>query len=292
MEMNLCYEPNYLDWAGRRLVWIEDDHVEACMDRVQRGEAAGVAVSPYMGYSLSDVSFLRSYPDVEAVVLSDASETDLSALEDLADLRFLSVAGSTQPLDLARYPLLSQAWMEWHDQLRLPEDGGALRELHLHRFRPESHDLSDLPAMPSLEDFAVINSPIRSLEGLGKQKRLIRLELSYCRKLGSLQGLLPLASQLRRLECQRCPSLSEYGTLAQMHSLEALRLNRCAAMPSLKFVKTMMALRDIRFVDTDVLDGDMTPLMAHKELRAVAFTAKHHFSHRPNDVQAHISPGA
>lgn len=287
-DISVSDETRYLDWADHRLIWVNDQHIEACMQQTQNGAADGIAVSADMGYRLDDIDFLRSYPDLKGVVLPDAAGMDLSALEGLSKLEFLSVAGSSQSIDLRLYPLLQQAWLEWHDGIRLPEEGGVLRVLALHQFRPKSGDLKGLPVLPLLENLSLINSTIQSLEGLGKHRGLRRFEVSYGAKLRSLDGLLPLANQLRVLEFQRCPCIRDYQRLGQMTSLEVLLLNSCARIPSIEFVTAMRSLRELRFVGTDVVDGDMVPLMTHCTLRTITFTAKRHFSHRPREVQAEL----
>ena len=97
-----------VDWAQHRLVWVDSERVEACMRDLQEGAGDGVAISPAKGYALPNVEFLRSHAYVKGVVLPDASGIDISPIECLTDLEFLSVAGSTQPLDLTRFPCLRE----------------------------------------------------------------------------------------------------------------------------------------------------------------------------------------
>jgi len=275
----------FLDWGEHRLVWIDDEHIEACVEQVRNGTADGLAVSPAMGYRLPDIAFLRSYPFVKGVILSAASSLDVSALECLENLEFLSVAENKQTINLGRFRVLREAWLDWHEGLRFSGQGSLIRVLALHHFRPESGDLTCLPNMPYLEDLSLISSSMVSLKGIGKQKGLRRCEISYALKLKSLEGLLPLADQLRTLECQQCPSLCDYQVLGQMELLEDLKINRCATIPSLRFVIGMKSLRQIRFMGTDVVDGDMAPLLVSTALKTVAFTTKKHFSHHLPEVQ-------
>ena len=61
----------------------------------------------------------------------------------------------------------------------------------------------------------------------------------------------------------------------------ALAYGMSATLPSIKFIKNCSRLKELRFVDVDVADGDMTPLLT---LEDFAFTKKRHFSHTEKEL--------
>ncbi|UUZ55315.1 hypothetical protein LP419_05935 [Massilia sp. H-1] len=50
----------------------------------------------------------------------------------------------------------------------------------------------------------------------------------------------------------------------------------------------MPNLLDFRFVDTNVLDGDLTPLMNHPNLVNAYFLDKRHYNFKSVEVQQHL----
>ncbi|MDE7303291.1 MAG: hypothetical protein K2N60_08260, partial [Oscillospiraceae bacterium] len=54
---------------------------------------------------------------------------------------------------------------------------------------------------------------------------------------------------------------------------------------SLDFILDMPKLREISFVNSNIIDGDMTPLLKHSpKLEFVGFNNKRHYSHLWEDV--------
>ena len=59
-----------------------------------------------------------------------------------------------------------------------------------------------------------------------------------------------------------------------------LSLNNCAEISSLKFIQKMKSLEDLRFVKTNVKDGDLSYC---EGLKYVGFLPKRHYSHKPEN---------
>lgn len=53
-----------------------------------------------------------------------------------------------------------------------------------------------------------------------------------------------------------------------------LCLNSCSALENLNFLNQFPNLLDFRFVDTNVLSGDLTPTLDHPTIRSVGFLNK------------------
>jgi hypothetical protein len=250
------------------------------MDPVQRGLANGVLISPRQGFASTNLEFLRHYDYIKSVSLINSRGIDISALKKLSNLERLIISGNQQPVDLRWFPCLKELSIEWHPRVALDGAPASLEKLHLRRYRPKSKNLVELPPFPLLSELSIVQSPIESLEGVEKFRNLRSLEISYLSKLKRIGAIANLDDgRLEQLICEYCRKIEDYEKLQDLANLKVLRLNHCAPIRELSFVKGLRSLQDFRFVGTDVLDGDISPLLDHKSIRSVAFTNKRHFSH-------------
>jgi hypothetical protein len=65
-----------------------------------------------------------------------------------------------------------------------------------------------------------------------------------------------------------------------------LRFNHCGETPNVKPIESMAALEEFCFVNTNVADGDLRPLL---RLRSVGFLPKKHYSHTPEEINRLIA---
>jgi protein phosphatase 1 regulatory subunit 7 len=87
------------------------------------------------------------------------------------------------------------------------------------------------------------------------------------------------------LHIETCSSIQDFAALAKCKSLRRLRYINCGVIGSLAPLRDFKALEEFRFVKTNVLDGDMTPLMS---LKSIGFENKRHYSHTPEQIDAAI----
>ena len=59
----------------------------------------------------------------------------------------------------------------------------------------------------------------------------------------------------------------------------------CPDIPTIKFVKEMPQLKSFIFLDTNVIDGDMNPLL---DLEYVGYTDKKHFNFKSWEINEKI----
>ena len=244
-----------------------------------------VSISRDKGFDADNLDFLANVPEVRGVWLSNVDNVDISGLGAIADsLECLSISDNQMPLDLAPFRRLRELRVEWHPKLRLSSDCESLRVLYLRRYTSKSKDLTDLPELPRLRELSVVQSPLNSIRGCGHFTLLERLELSYLSKLESIEAIRELSGgQLERLECEVCRKLGDHEMVRYIRSLLILRFNDCGQITDLRFLDEMPHLKEFYFVGTDVIDGDLTPLL---RLAATGFTAKKHFSHKPAEMDA------
>jgi hypothetical protein len=159
--------------------------------------------------------------------------------------------------------------------------------LWLRGYRPKKyHDLSRFKAIDKLEHLHIALSNIKTLKGIEALHVLRELALSYCRSLEDISELSENTATLQELQIDRCKKARNLEMmLKKLKQLRKIILSHCRDLPSLKFVKQLPKLEFLSFVDTNVLDGDITPCL---NLKFVGFMNKRHFSHTFEEVRSII----
>lgn len=107
---------------------------------------------------------------------------------------------------------------------------------------------------------------------------LKRLELRYCTKLESDMGLSQLSESLEFLHINQSKKFAFTDELLNLKKLKVLRLNACASIESLEFLNNFPELIDFRFVDTNIIDGNLNPIIEHPTIRSVGYLNKRHYT--------------
>ncbi len=270
---------------GPVVVWVESARIDECIAFARQQGSLRIALAPYMGFEGHDLEFLADHPDVRGVTLANLDDADVGGLRFLeGSLESLHLGENRQPIDFSRFPHLERLQTVWHPGLTI--ESASLRALVVHKYKPKTKDLQALPSLPALDDLALTQSPIETLRGIGRFPNLGRLFLGVMSKLGSIADIAELADgRLEILECHGCRKMADHEAVRKVRSLRVLRFNNCGEIPNLGFLDDLPHLGEFRFVDTNIADGDLRPLL---RLESVGFFKKKHYSHTPEEVDAII----
>lgn len=155
-------------------------------------------------------------------------------------------------------------------------------------FKSGSGSFHDFPSRGTVKCLELSLANVRSFGGVSRLGPLKRLELHYCLKLESDEGLTEIADSLEWLHINQSKKFRIGDGLLGLERLKVLCLNNCAAVPNLQFLERFPALLDFRFVGTNVLDGDLSPLLRHPTLCSVGFLDRRHYSAKAEDIQRHF----
>ncbi|KAF2327300.1 hypothetical protein [Flavobacterium daemonense] len=129
---------------------------------------------------------------------------------------------------------------------------------------------------------------IKNFTGIGKLKNLKRLELHYCTKLEDDKDLIQISNNLEFLHINQSKKFKFSEELLKLKKLKALCLNACAPIENLNFLSNFPNLIDFRFVDTNILDGNMKPILEHPTIRTVGFLNKKHYNYKPEKLKQEL----
>lgn len=243
----------------------------------------GLAISRVHGYQLDNLDFLAQCSRVKAIYVQDAIP-DISGLYHLKRLQWLLLSEPMQSINLSRFPHLEVFRGDWSPRLQW-EECQSLRKLAIWKYKPKSRDLVPLSSLVNLEELEITQSPLKSLTGIENLFKLQRLELSY---LSKLEDVSPLQnkSAMETLRFDHCKNIPSFETIATLNRLKTLGIDGCGKIASLQFVKALTKLEFLSFVDTEVLDGDLSPCLQLHSLKHLGFFNKRNYSYSYEDCKA------
>ncbi|SDD82495.1 hypothetical protein [Pedobacter soli] len=127
---------------------------------------------------------------------------------------------------------------------------------------------------------------IKDFVGIEKFKNLRRLELHYCTKLTSYTGLNLLKDSLEFLHINQSKKLVISEELLSLSKIKVLRLNACGDIDNLDFLSNFPELIDFRFLNTNILDGNLQPILNHPTIRSVGFLNKRHYNYKAEKIDS------
>ena len=167
-------------------------------------------------------------------------------------------------------------------------DIGKAQYAFLSHFNHEKTPLSSLllPHNILYLDLTWIN--IKDFQCIQNFNALKRLETHYCAKLETDKGLGILSDSLEHLHINHSKKFIFSDELLQLKKLKVLCLNVCAPIDNLNFLKHFPQLIDFRFVDTNILDGNLKPIIEHPTIRTVGFIGKKHYNMKESQVKLEL----
>ena len=150
------------------------------------------------------------------------------------------------------------------------------------------NSFNNLPQSDKLLYLELNWANIKSFDGLEKFENLKRLELHYCVKLENYNGLRQLKDKIEFLHINQSKKFKFTYELLELKKLKVLCINSCSPVDNLDFLKHFPNLIDFRFVDTNVLDGNLNPILEHQTIRTVGFLNKKHYNYKDEKIKLEL----
>jgi protein phosphatase 1 regulatory subunit 7 len=258
-------------------LYIDSDRIEDCIIAAKKYGISNFTLNAHFGFRDKDLSVLKKFDFVTILMLQSEHLSDISAIYDLSDLKMLHchTMGKSR-IDLLRLPALEKIGTDskyvsnLFNCVNLKYLGVELTG------NDKSPDLRILHKLENLETL-LIGSSLRTLEGIEYLHNLRELDIGYNRKLNDISQVKRVADKLEHLVFDSNKAISFFTPISSLKHLKKLLLNNCGDIPNLEFIRDLPALKFISFVDTNILDGDMTPLL-NKNLSHVGFNNKKHYN--------------
>lgn len=253
------------------------------------GKYSGLRIS-----GIADLSFLSDFPDLLYLELVDQPKIKTAPLQALNNLRGLRIETPGTGIDFGWFPLLEVFVGDWHPDNKNVQQCRELRTLQAWNFKPESKDLTELAHIVRLDRLKLVKTNLESLRGIETLEDLRHCEIAYAPQLRSLSALAEGEHQLRELSLSNAKNIEDFRPIAGCRWLRTLKLGTCAPLPDLKWLEPLRRLDSFAFVETNVADGDLRPLLQLPELRYAGSMDKKHYNPRIDELnrqlQARFTP--
>jgi hypothetical protein len=229
-----------------------------------------------MGWRRQGLEFLHEFPNVSEVIVSDDGVEDLSALSGLKSLEKLMLECPQARIgpDFGTLPSLRDVRVDWRECYSSLVCNPMIEFLLLDRY--SGTDLLDLK-LPSLNTFRLLRAArMKSLDGISRMSELIHLDVYRCPKLQIIGDIA--ATPIQSLAMEACKSVADLDCVFGIKSLTSITIERCGDIASISGV-SRLPLKRLRLVDVSIADGDVSELLALKNVD-LFFTNKRHYSHR------------
>lgn len=240
---------------------------------------------------ISDLGFLKDFPDLLYLEVVDQKRVNTRHLDHLGNLRGLRLESPGAGLDFSCFPELEVYVGDWHAANSNVNGCRELRQLRIRQFKPKSLTLGEIAHTTRLEWLELTQTGIASLDGIETLDDLRYLEVAYASKLESLDPLTLREMEIREIEIQNAKKIRSYTPLAALPRLRRLKLTACAPMADLEWTKGFEWLDFFSFVETNVENGDLSPLLKLPKLQYVGTIDKKHYNIRCDALNEMLRQG-
>jgi hypothetical protein len=234
------------------------------------------------------LSFLAALPGLKSFEIFDFKIRNIEPIHRLHNVRSLGVTTyCSTGIDFSAFPELVSCGLEWRPKAASLFECVTLKELFVNRY--SGKDTAPFAKLVNLESLGVLNAPTQSLHGLRALTKLRSLRLANLKRLVSLAGIEELLN-LEELEIHTCRGIRSVKQVGTLLRLKKLHLNNDGDIESLKPLERLNGLESVVFYEsTNVVDGDLSPLLRQKNLSRVSFQNRRHYSHRREEFGAAYS---
>jgi hypothetical protein len=278
------YDQQLFRATNFRLVWLNQENERLVKESLKTREVDGVAISTHLGFAHESIEMLLDLPNLSALRIGDPENLSCEALEELSDLRYLSLGKRKSPVDFSKFPKLVDLQTTWHLKDSMPQEFRDLQSLFIWGYSSRQKNLAGLPKAKKLRSLGFVRANFESLGGIEVFGALEEISLAHCAKLHSISDLT--RTLVERLVLTSCKNITDLGVLVGCKNLKSIRMESGPKLKSLSILNEFPSLEEFRFVKTEVVDGDMTPLL---KLKRVGFIASKKFSHTPEQIKSAIN---
>lgn len=266
---------------GRRAV-LHSGWTNKLLGYLRSNEVIELELNQAKGWTGQDLSFLHDLNNIKSFEILDFNIRNVEPIHCLGNLAHLHVSTyCSTKIDFSSFPKLRSCILEWRPKAVSIFDCDTLQDLFINRYSGKV--FSPFSKLVQLESLAVYNSPIPSLDGISALTKLRSLRLANLRRLASLDGIEHLAN-IEELDIHSCRSISHINQIESLLRIKNFGINECGKIESLKPLARLADLELVGFYgSTNIVDGDLSPLLHKRKLIRAAFQNRRHYSHRRDD---------
>ncbi|MCP4602362.1 MAG: leucine-rich repeat domain-containing protein [Proteobacteria bacterium] len=248
------------------------------LDIIREHKVKELELNYAKGWVGKDLSFLEMMPDLEEFEITHWTIDDISPIHKLPALKRLKVSTYCKTeIRFSEFPQLEEVVLEWRPKAKSIFESAGLKRAFINKY--PGKDLSKFSLLTNLERLSLASPKLETLNGIEALRGLIFFGVYEARKLKGLNGIETL-SKLEILEANGCRGIHEVSQVASLTKLRELHLCDNREIESLKPIAELHNLEKVFFYDeTNIRDGDLSPMKNLKNLKVVAYKHRKHYSH-------------
>jgi hypothetical protein len=263
---------------------VDSGKLDETIKYIKEKKIKNVELNYYRGYKLKNIDFLNELADIiEGLNVID-SDVDLKGLENLKKLKMLNISDEQDyPIDFSNFRELEKCSVLWHKNLTGLSSCVNLSELLIKKVKITKDSAEIMfEGLNRMKILTFIQSKFDNLEYLKYFPRLEELNIYYSSSLTDISGLRYIKDSLKKLLLEHCKNINNYNVISHLYNIQYLGLNNLKSILTLSFIAGLRKLKHLSFVETNVLDGDLSYCVG---IQYVGFNYKKHYSHRPEQIQ-------
>ena len=231
------------------------------------------------GWRGENVDFLKYFPKLKSLILIDLSVRSIEGIYNLSELsKIRLITYAKTRVDFSLFPSLESCDFEWIKGSDSLFECAKLSGLGLNRYHSEDGKL--FSNLNNLKFLTILNSPIKDLDGISPLLGLQHLSLTNLKNIVSLKGIDNLLN-LEILEIQKCKGIRSVSEIFSLQKLRKLLLLDLGDINSFKGLERLQNLTTLMFYEsTNIIDGDLSPIVRLKNLSDISFQNRKHYSHK------------
>lgn len=255
---------------------------------IEKENISVIRLSNSAGWKGDSISFLADLTGLRGVEIYAWGVKDLTPLQSIPNLEYIGLQCEfTKSPDFSVFTNLKICKLFWRPKAKSIFTCLGLRFLNIVNY--PSSDLQDIRQLESLERLQLTSKKLTTLSGIENLQSLSVLDLAGCSKLGSISGVNK-CHKIYEVEIEGCKGFNDVSFLGELPKLKKLMLEDCGKIKSLCSLAKCQFLESLIFSgDTDIEDGELTPLLEFPNLNKVWFADREHYSHDRDQIKKILS---
>ena len=182
-------------------IYIDSMKLDECIEFIKINNLKRINAASYYGFALDNLNFLKEIPFVEHILIVKAYIKDVSGIYSLKNLRSFQI-DKRRAVDFSKLKYLESASLSY-----VKGDIG-IGESKIERLTLNSYGKNSIIDIPSSVKYLGLNFVFLSkIEELPNLIELNELNISYCKSLQSIAGIMDKLPKLQKLFIQNCPNI-------------------------------------------------------------------------------------
>ena len=262
---------------------VESDRLSETINFVKQEKIENLYISRCHGYHLDSIEPLLELKGIKKLQYQEHGDMiSMIGIEKFKDLEYLRI-DDEQKVDLSAFPALRFLIIKWSKKIKNFEKCDNLKELNLWNFNTKEKDFSNFPFLKGLEILNLFWGNAQTLDNLQLGDRIHKIEFHRYPKLETASKLVDYKS-IEYLYFENCKRVNDFERLSELPNIKTFAFNECGELDNIDFVENMGKLEDIRFVGTNIKNGNLKMLEKDK-FRYIGFDNKKHYSHKYEELK-------